>query len=151
MPDDVREEVRVALDRLTTQQDSAHPFHLIVRRSRETMNSLGRRVPGLVREPYNPCYMHPEDLTEAGLESGSTVELTSDHGSVVAIVEPDKTLRRGVLAMTHCFGGEPGLEDDVHRFGTNPTRLLSLEQDAQPISLMPLMTAVPVSVAAKAI
>ena len=41
--------------------------------------------------------------------------------------------------------GKPGLEEDVHRFGTNPTRLLSLRTDLQPISLMPLMTAVPVT------
>ena len=151
MPEDVRHEIRAALDRLTSGADSAHAFHLIVRRSRETMNSLGRRVDGLVRERHNPCYMHPDDLAEAGLESGATIELTSDHGSVVAIVETDRTLRRGVLAMTHCFGGEPGLEDDVHRFGTNPTRLLSIQKELQPISLMPLMTAIPVSVAAKPI
>ncbi len=49
--------------------------------------------------------------------------------------------------MTHGFGGEPGIEDEVLRFGTNPTRLLSLQTDLQPISLMPWMTAVPVTLA----
>ena len=33
-----------------------------MRRSRETMNSLGRRLPGLSRRPYNPCFLHPDDL-----------------------------------------------------------------------------------------
>ena len=84
-------------------------------------------------------------MRAADLVSGALVELASDHGSVGAIVQPDATLRRGVLSMTHCFGGEPGLEEDPHRFGTNPTRLLSLSTDLQPISLMPLMTAVPVT------
>ena len=149
MPDDVRREMRDALERLGKQDRGRHAFRLIVRRSRETMNSLGRRTPGLARTPYNPCYMHPEDIAEVGLAPGAAIELTSDHGSAVAVVEPDRTLRRGVFSMTHCFGGEPGLEDDVYRFGTNPTRLLSLEENAQPISLMPLMTAVPVSVSAR--
>ena len=109
------------------------------------MNSLGRRLPGLVRHGYNPCFMHPDDMSAADLLPGELVDVTSDHGSVGAIVQPDRTLRRGVLSMTHGFGGEPGLEEDLHRFGTNPTRLLSLQTELQPISVMPLMTAVPVT------
>jgi len=89
--------------------------------------------------------MHPDDMSEADFLPGVLVEITSDHGSVGAIVQPDTTLRPGVVSMTHCFGGEPGLEEDPHRFGTNPTRLLSLQTELQPISLMPLMTAVPVT------
>ena len=111
------------------------------------MNSLGRRLPGLPRRAYNPCYMHPDDMRAADLAPETLVDITSDHGSVRAIVQPDATLRRGALSMTHCFGGEPGLEEDTRKFGTNPTRLLSLTKELQPISLMPLMTAVPVTLA----
>jgi anaerobic selenocysteine-containing dehydrogenase len=145
MPDDVAEELREAFEALTAVETERRPYRLIVRRSRETMNSLGRRLPGLVGRGYNPCFMHPDDLRAEDLLPGAIVEITSDHGSVGAIVQPDRTLRRGVLSMTHCFGGEPGIEDDPHRFGTNPTRLLSLQTALQSISLMPRMTAVPVT------
>ncbi len=145
LPADVERELRDAFDALASAEKEGRPYRLIVRRSRETMNSLGRRLPGLVRHGYNPCFMHPDDMSAAGLLPGAVVEIASEHGAVGAIVQPDATLRRGVLSMTHCFGGEPGLEEDLHRFGSNPTRLLSLRTDLQPISLMPLMTAVPVT------
>lgn len=148
MPTDVAAELRDAFDAFGSEASAGsdgRPYRLIVRRSRETMNSLGRRLPGLVRRGYNPCFMHPDDMRAAALRPGDRVALGSAHGSVGAIVQPDATLRPGVLSMTHCFGGEPGLEEDPSRFGTNPTRLLSLRTGLQPISLMPLMTAVPVS------
>ena len=145
MAPDVEAELRAAFESLTSDGSDGRPYRLIVRRSAETMNSLGRRLPGLARHGYNPCFMHPDDLRSEELAPGARVEIASDHGSVGAIVQPDTTLRRGVLSMTHGFGGEPGLEDDPHRFGTNPTRLLSLRTELQPISLMPLMTAVPVT------
>ena len=148
LPPDVEAELRGAFDALAVAEADLRPFRLIVRRSRETMNSLGRRLPGLVRSGSNPCFMHPADMGEAGLLPGALVEITSDHGTVGAVVQPDATLRRGVLSMTHGFGGEPGLEEDPQRFGTNPTRLLSLQEGLQPISRMPLMTAVPVTLTA---
>ena len=138
---------QLTFEALTSAETDGRPYRLIVRRSRETINSLGRRLPGLVRRGYNPCFMHPDDMSAADLVPGALVEITSDHGSVGAIVQPDATLRHGVLSMTHGFGGEPGLEEDPLRFGTNPTRLLSLKKELQPISLMPLMTAVPVTLA----
>jgi anaerobic selenocysteine-containing dehydrogenase len=90
--------------------------------------------------------MHPADMDDTGLDPGASVDLTSGHGTVRAFVQPDPTLRRGVVSMTHCFGGEPGSEDDPRQYGTNPARLLSISAGLQPISLMPHMTAVPVRV-----
>ena len=51
-----------------------------------------------------------------------------------------------MLSITHCYGGLPGDADDPRRFGANPGRLLSLMDHRQPISPMPWMSAVPVSV-----
>jgi anaerobic selenocysteine-containing dehydrogenase len=146
LPDDVAEELRAAMAGLTARRLEGFPFDLIVRRSKDTMNSLGRRLPGLARYGYNPCFMHPADMDDTGLDPGASVDLTSGHGTVRAFVEPDPTLRRGVVSMTHCFGGEPGSEDDPRQYGTNPARLLSISAGLQPISLMPHMTAVPVRV-----
>jgi anaerobic selenocysteine-containing dehydrogenase len=147
LPPDVAAELAGALMATNHVGRSDRPFRLIVRRAKETMNSLGRRLPGLPRRPYNPCFMHPADLVTSGLEPGMVVSLVSDHGRITAVVEPDPTLRQGVLSMTHCFGGTPGLDDDPLTYGSNPSRLLSIDQDLQAINLMPLMSAIPVAIA----
>jgi anaerobic selenocysteine-containing dehydrogenase len=146
LPGDVADELRAAMAGLTARRVEDFPFDLIVRRSKDTMNSLGRRLPGLARHGYNPCFMHPADLDDADLDPGAPVDITSEHGTVRSFVQPDPTLRRGVVSMTHGFGGEPGSEDDPRRFGTNPARLLSISTGLQSINLMPHMTAVPVRV-----
>jgi anaerobic selenocysteine-containing dehydrogenase len=143
---DVAEELSVALagDRVASQAE--RPFRLIVRRIRETMNSLGRRVPGLPRTPYNPCHVHPDDLEALGVEAGSLVTLTSAHGSIRAVAEADASLLRGVVSLTHGFGELPGEVEDPRRYGSNPTRLLSLTEDLQSINGMPWMTALPIAI-----
>ena len=56
------------------------------------------------------------------------------------------TLRRGVASMTHGFGG-PGPADALERGGASTNRLLSPTENLQSISGMPMMTAVPVTIA----
>jgi anaerobic selenocysteine-containing dehydrogenase len=131
---DVEDEVRVALDALVRAPapgEGARPFLLCVRRRRHVMNSLGRGLPGA--PPGNPCSVHPDDLAALGVTEGSLLELTTDAGSVTAVAEADPTLRRGVVTLTHCHG-------DV-------ARLLTLTDHLQPISAMPWMSAVPVTLA----
>ena len=72
------------------------------------------------------------------------MELTSDHGTITVVAAADDTVRRGVLSITHCYGALP-VDDDPRRHGTNAGRLLSLTEHRQPISLMPWMSAVPVT------
>jgi anaerobic selenocysteine-containing dehydrogenase len=127
------------------EHTSEHPYLLIVRRNRDSMNTSGRRLPGARRS--NPLFVHPDQLTELGVEAGSVVQVTSKHGRVQAVIEADATMRRGDASMTHCYGGFPGEEDDPRVYGTNPSRLLSIDEDLQAISLMPHMSAVPISIA----
>jgi anaerobic selenocysteine-containing dehydrogenase len=144
---DVATELAGVLASASTELDGTRPFRLIVRRSKETINSLGRRVPGLPKHPYNPCFAHPADLADLGMATGDLAVLASAHGEVRVVVESDDTLRRGVLSMTHGFGGMPGDDDDPHRYGTNPARLLSIDVETQAINRMPRMSAVPVALA----
>jgi anaerobic selenocysteine-containing dehydrogenase len=139
LPDDVAEDVHRAL------ADGAggarpRPFLLTVRRSKHAMNSLGRDLPHA--GPANPCSMHPDDLVRIGAHDGDVITVTSDHGSVRAVVVADATLSPGVVAMTHGF--DPGAADPI-RSGTSSASLLSLTEHRQPVSLMPWMTAVPVT------
>ena len=145
-PPDVAAELAAALSGERLQASAARPFRLVVRREKETINTLGRRLPGLPQTPYNPCHMHPDDAAKLPAHAGDTVEIVSDHGRLRAVLALDSTLRPGVLSMTHCYGDLPGHDDDPHAFGANPGRLLSLDHDTETINAMPRMTAVPVSV-----
>ncbi len=120
---------------------------LIVRRAKEVINSTGTQITWLARERRNPCRLHPDDLARLGLSDGDDVTVTSAHGSIETTVAPDDTLRRGVAPVTHGFGG-PGPADAPERGGASTNRLLSPTENLQSISGMPLMTAVPITIAA---
>jgi anaerobic selenocysteine-containing dehydrogenase len=149
LPPDVADELRRAFDDAAASADAdgprERPFMLINRRNRDSMNSVGRRQAG-ARYSYNPCFVHPDDLADLGVDAGTLVMLTSKHGSMHAVVQPDATMRRGAASMTHCYGGLPDLEADPLRYGSNPSRLLSIDSDLQEISMMPHMSAVPISI-----
>ena len=97
-----------------------------------------------MRRTTNPCFANADDLAALGLAPDSLVTVTSAHGSIRAVVQTDSTLRRGVLSMTHGFGGLPG-DDDPLLHGASTSRLLSLSKGAQSISAMPHMSAIAVS------
>jgi anaerobic selenocysteine-containing dehydrogenase len=150
MPADVAAELAQALRAATHPAGEARPFHMVVRRAKETMNTLGKHLPGLPPTTMNPCSVHPDDLAELGLADGASVSVTSDHGSLRCFAHSDASLRRGVVSITHGFGrlpavaGEPGADS----VGANVNMLLSMTADLQTISAMPRMTAVPVTIAA---
>jgi anaerobic selenocysteine-containing dehydrogenase len=146
VPPDVADEMQRAFAAIAEEalHPGDRPFRLIVRRNRDSMNSVGRRQEGA--RPYNPCSAHPDDLAALGVDAGSMVTLTSKHGRIQAVIVPDPTLRPGAVSMTHCYGGLPGEEDDPVEYGSNPSRLLSIDTDLQPITMMPHMSAVPVTI-----
>lgn len=126
------------------------PYRLICRRMIHTFNSNGQDLDGLRSKwPYNPAFMHPDDLDREGLGKGELVELESKSGSMLAIVEPDETLRKGLVSMVASFGGLPGNQDKhVRERGTNAGRLLRVDQDVDRYTGQPRMSNVPVRVRA---
>jgi anaerobic selenocysteine-containing dehydrogenase len=121
---------------------------LAVRRHKHVLNSLGTQIAPLTRLRANPCHVHPDDLARLGLADGAKVALRSDHGEVEAIVRADDTLRRGVVTIAHGFGGR---DADGRPSGPNVNALLSATVDLQPLSAMPQLTAVPVTLTALAL
>ena len=136
-------------DYATRHGDTALPFLLVPRRANNFMNSSGRSLPKLTgSRPYNPAFVHPDDLAALGIASGDSVEIRSAHDAIWAVAEADGTLRRGVVAMTHAFGGQPD-EDERHReLGSNTGRLMPVDLDYDPVSGIPRMGALPIAIAA---
>lgn len=129
-------------------RDASFPFVLVCRRANAVMNSAGREIGAPEHhKPYNPAFMHPDDLADLGLSAGDTVKIASPHDFIYGIVESDDSLRRGVVSMTHAYGGNPG-EDDarVREIGSCTARLSSVEQEYDPVTGIPRMSAIPVRV-----
>jgi anaerobic selenocysteine-containing dehydrogenase len=124
------------------------PLLLVPRRENRVMNTYGQTVPGLMGgRTYNPAFMHPDDLADMSLGPGDIVEVNSEHDTIIGVLEADPDLRRGVLSMSHGFGGNPGEAEDPRVVGANTNRLLRNDFRFDRVTGQPLMGAVPVSVA----
>jgi len=136
--------------------DDEFPFRLISRRQPNTLNSLGRDQPKLVRErPHHPAYMHPADMEALGIEPGMLVSITSRRATVHAVVQDSEDLRRGVVSMSHGYGidlerldagSDPG-EPQAYSMGNHTGALASGEFDyEEPHTGIPRMSSIPVHV-----
>lgn len=121
------------------------PFRLLVRRMHQINSSL--HTPAIDRgRPYNPAFVHPDDLARLGVADGDEVDIVSARATVRAIVAGDTTLRPGLVSMAHCFGGGPDDDDRVREIGSAANRLLSADQVFEPYTGQPLMSNVPVDI-----
>jgi anaerobic selenocysteine-containing dehydrogenase len=136
-----------AEDSASARADAAHPFRLISRRSNNFVNSSGLGVPLLHKgRRFNPTYMHPGDLAALGLASGDPVTIRSPHDFIPGVVEADETLKPGVVATWHCFGGLVQEDDRFLELGANVGRLSPNDVEYDPITGIPRMSDIPVSI-----
>jgi anaerobic selenocysteine-containing dehydrogenase len=133
--------------RALREPDAAYPFLLIPRRMNKVMNSSGQRHCLLSgQRPYNPAFLHPDDLAACGLVPGAELRLRSRHGSIIGIAAADAKLRRGCVSMAHSFGVNPDEAEHVEAFGSNTGRLTSVTAEFDPVTGIARMGALPVSV-----
>jgi anaerobic selenocysteine-containing dehydrogenase len=126
-----------------------YPFRLVPRRANNYVNSIGPALAKLHQgRPYNPALMHPDDMAELGLEPGARVTLRSRHDFIPSVVEADDTLRRGLVAMTHAFGGLVEEDDLFAEQGSNVGRLVPNDFEYDPITGIPRMGDIPVRITA---
>lgn len=124
----------------------AFTHRLISRRLREVCNSVGRELPSLrAKRPYNPAFLHPDDLEALGVRDGEMIEIESARARVRAIVEASPDVRPGVVSMAHAWGAAPGEADDARSTGTSTARLIDSESGYDPISGIPVQSAIPVN------
>lgn len=126
--------------------DDEHPYRIVCRRHVGALNSSGLDLPKMRRRPYNPAFMHPDDLADLGLQPGDRVTLRARTGALASVVDADPTLRRGLISMTHSYGGVPGTEDRVLELGSNISALLVVDDDYDRITGMPHMSNIAVRV-----
>jgi anaerobic selenocysteine-containing dehydrogenase len=134
MPEGVPEEfdqLQEDVARQLAQPQQEGDYLLICRRNAHVYNSMCHDFPQA--PTHNPVYMHPQDLAAAGLTQGQSVHVQSDHGAVTAALQTDDSLRRGVVAMHHGFGGDGG---------ATVGRLLTTEGSTDRYARIPQMTAV---------
>ncbi|WP_419827173.1 molybdopterin-containing oxidoreductase family protein [Sphingomonas sp.] len=143
-PADVAEELAAAL---ADRRDPARPYRLATRRLLETMNSAYRDSASAARRwATNPAFMNPDDMADEALSNGDRIEVASRHGALTARVQADKGVRRGMIAMAHCWGEADAVHDPQQRRGAFTGRLVSLDEDIEPINRMPIQTGFPVSI-----
>jgi anaerobic selenocysteine-containing dehydrogenase len=124
-------------------------YRLIPRRMAHAFNSMGTDHP-VLRKRYgtNPAFLNPQDLEALGVERGDRLRIASAHGEIEVIAWPDPGLRRGLVSISHAWGGEPEAVDQPMKHGAHVGRLISVEQDFDPYSGIPWMSGFPVSVRA---
>jgi anaerobic selenocysteine-containing dehydrogenase len=149
MPADVAAEIRDFLRQPVAGDlgsDGRGFTHLLSpRRLRNAFCSNGTALAGTRKTlPFNPAYLHPDDMRALGLVRGDAVRISSDHGSVQAVAEPDETLRPGVVSLSHGWGGDPIEPGEAWDGAANVNLLISCDRDVETISALPRMSASPV-------
>jgi anaerobic selenocysteine-containing dehydrogenase len=151
-PPDVVEELAVVLTESTGAEvidgfdADKFPFRLISRRLKHVLNSLGREIPGLARVgTTNAAYMNLDDMKELDIADGDLVRITSPSGRVVGVAEGSDTIKRGVISMSHSWGGST-TDEDVRNQGTPTNRLCTVDSGYDPINGMAIQSAIPVAV-----
>ena len=150
-PPDVVAELEVVLQEQTSAEVLAgfdpevHTFRLVSRRLKHVLNSLGREIPGLARVgTTNSAYIHPDDMSMLGLQSGDLVEISSPTSSLVAVAESSPQVKRSVVSMSHSWGGSV-TDEDVRTQGSPTNRLCTTDSGYDPINGMAIQSAIPVS------
>jgi len=136
MPDGVAEEFELLANNPGGSPDNG--YLLICRRNGHVYNSMCHDFPQAPQS--NPAWLHPDDIAAEGLKSGQRIRIRSATGEVEARLEEDSTMRRGVLSITHGFGGGDN---------TAVTSLLSTDGSTDLYTRIPQMSAVPVSIRAR--
>ena len=121
---------------------------LIGFRSKYVLNSFGRNLPALEAKSgtTNHANMHPDDLESLGICDDSEILVKSKHGEIPAVVRANDRIKRGVVAMHHCWGAPPGQQAPVRETGSNLNALVNSDEDLQPYTAMARMSGIPVNI-----
>jgi len=153
LPTDIAEQLQTVAAETYWQQhgnldDGATYSHLLIsRRLKHVYNSSGQQLDALKQKgTTNPAYMHPSDLSAAGLISGQLIEVTSAAGALIGVVEGAADIKPGVISMAHAWGDLPDNGGEVRTQGSSTNRLVDDDRTFDSITGMPRMSAIPVNI-----
>lgn len=121
-------------------------LRLVCRRMDHVRNSSVNVASTHRGRPYNPAFLHPDDLAARGLRPGDVVRLVAARDQITCVVDADPSLRRGLVSMAHAFGGLPEEDDRFRELGSSTSRLLANDAGFERYSGQPRMSAVPVEI-----
>ncbi|QYB00094.1 hypothetical protein I1A62_03055 (plasmid) [Rhodococcus sp. USK10] len=124
---------------------SDRPYRLLCRRHLHVYNSSCNVTRTHRGVPYNPAYLHPDDMTELGLSDGTLVRISSDLSSITAVAMEDPALRTGMVSMAFGYGPTDH-DEEVRTVGSSPSRLVSISEKFDRFTGQPRMTNIPVSI-----
>ena len=82
---------------------------LVGRRHLRTNNSWMHNIPALARgAELCTLHVHPDDATRLGLSDGGHAKVSTDVGTIEALVEVTDDIRPGVVSLPHGFGHDRG-------------------------------------------
>jgi anaerobic selenocysteine-containing dehydrogenase len=144
-PEGVADEIQTLRDYVTGVEGGFGPngefTHLMTcRRNGLVYNSMCHELPKTATS--NPAHLHPDDIAALGAADGDLRRLVSAHGAIEVTLAADETLRRGVVSVSHGFGGA-AVGEDTSDFAA-VTRLVSTETTLDRVSRMPIQSALPV-------
>jgi len=132
---------------LASYDKDLYPFRLVGRRLKHALNSLGSELPGLAKvATTNYAYTHPDDLVDLGADEADLLAISSARGTVIGVASADTTIKRGVIAMSHSWGGLATTDEKVREIGSPTNRLVDSENGTDRITGLPVMSAIPVRV-----
>lgn len=142
MPDDVAAELNEY--GLSAGRSEAFPFLLTSRRVRDIFNTNGMHLDAVrQRNPVRPIFINQDDLARLGLRDGDLVRIRSEHGAIQAVAQADDTMRSGVAAMSHSWGGLPDADEQ------SVNMLVDTTAHVEAVNAMPRMSAIPVHISAR--
>jgi anaerobic selenocysteine-containing dehydrogenase len=149
--DEVRRELN-SYGSLAGYDPHVHTHRMASRRLKAVFNSSGREIEALrAKEGTSYAHAHPDDLARWGVRDGELVEIASPRSSIRTVVKASTDIKPGTISMAHSWGdlpGEAGPPADPFVLGDTTGRLSDCATGYDPITGLPVMSAIPVTVRA---
>lgn len=129
---------------------AVHTARLTSRRLKGVFNSSGREIDRLrAREVTSFAHAHPIDMERWGVVDGDLVDVISPRAAIRTVVRMAPDMKPGSVSMAHGWGDLPGAggpPPDPSVLGDTTGRLSDNSSAYDPITGLPVMSAIPVTV-----
>jgi len=147
--DEIRRELN-SFGSITGYDPEVHTHRMASRRLKSVFNSSGREIEALrSKEGTSYAHAHPDDLARWGVTDGDVVEIASPRAAIRTVVKAAPDVKPGTISMAHSWGdlpGEAGPAADPRTLGDTTGRLSDCASGYDPITGLPVMSAIPVTV-----